>query len=976
MECRDIRGLLATRRDLSLAQEQAVQAHLATCAACSRVWRQEEQAMRVLRAVPVPSARPPQRVAVTLQGKLGRPGRSRPLRLGGLVSVAVALSLILVTVLAPRDVVRGGINRLSALASSGKTGSAPGTTAKSNGVVTIGFAAYETDRQRYEPLIAAFNTQNPGIRVQFVSLDDIRRNSVNQNEGAQGAEAQVAERDRFVRQSLSAADTATSLLIRPDTIANGYLHDLRPFMDADSGFARNDFYPLAFEAAQPNAHVYSLPHTLYAPLLYYNKDLFAARGLPSPAPSWTWQDLLHAAEQLANKRGDKVEVYGLMELGSPGTTLFGALAAQGVDLFAGSAGQVRLDRPEVVAAVERVVAMVKSGALYIHPNQGGHDATGYQDLIGGQHAGMWQAGMLSPNPPGGKSGIAPYPASSLPSFSGSAIGYSMSAGTQHPREAWQWLSFLSHQELKRSDGPNEVSYVPARRSIAERSGYWSKLDRETAAAIKAVIERPAAPLPAERYNVLFPLNQALDSVLSGKRTAKEALQEAQTALERQPVEPRPNPNARPSVVATPQPEVAPEGVTTITYYNQMGSLDEIRRIAAKFTREHPEISIKIKDRDYSDGERTVAQIAATSDCFPLFTPPRPEEMTALLDLQPLIAADPDFKLDDYPAALLASYRQDGGLFGLPYAVGLRFLAYNQTAFDKAGIARPSVTWTQEDFVRAAQQLTGGTGDDKRYGFVGGSIMDVFFFLDRAGASTTRGSGSSLQPNFTDSKVVAALHTYLDLLHATSPNAQLQGYLRDNPGESGFSLFAQGRVGMFFGYGIGMDRPKGFTTAIAPPPFGNTAPTAHDFSPLGLHISAKTQHAAACWTWLKYLSKEMSALPDGFPARISMAESGAWTKKTLPGAAEVYQAYRAAWERDPNAGVKSRSFYESPVDYFWFFRAVDRALQGADLQPELQDAQSLTERFLACTRTGTAANTCATQTDPAYHGWKNAEAPRR
>jgi ABC-type glycerol-3-phosphate transport system substrate-binding protein len=86
-----------------------------------------------------------------------------------------------------------------------------------------------------------------------------------------------------------------------------------------------------------------------------------------------------------------------------------------------------------------------------------------------------------------------------------------------------------------------------------------------------------------------------------------------------------------------------------------------------------------------------------------------------------------------------------GLYGLPYAVVLRFLAYNQDAFDAAGIEHPTADWTLDDFQRAAQTLTHGEGAAKYYGFTGPAPTDLFFFLDRLGASLTLGSDETLQP---------------------------------------------------------------------------------------------------------------------------------------------------------------------------------------------------------------------------------------
>jgi ABC-type glycerol-3-phosphate transport system substrate-binding protein len=250
--------------------------------------------------------------------------------------------------------------------------------------------------------------------------------------------------------------------------------------------------------------------------------------------------------------------------------------------------------------------------------------------------------------------------------------------------------------------------------------------------------------------------------------------------------------------------------------------------------------------------------------------------------------------------------------------------------------------------------------------------DLFFFLDRLGASLTLGSDQTLQPNFTDAKVIQAVRTYLAVLRDFSPHQAFQGYRQGQPDDNGFSFFAQGQSGMFFGYGTAMDRPQGFTTAIAPPPLGSSPITANDAMPAGgLYISATTAHPEACWTWLKYLSSDLSILVDGFPVRISLAESDEFSKRAPVGAREVYDAYRAAFAHGASASSTSEVFYDSAIDYYWFFRAVDQALQGKPLAPALDEAQTRTTQYLACVRSGIAGQICAKQADPNYQGWKNA-----
>jgi len=96
------------------------------------------------------------------------------------------------------------------------------------------------------------------------------------------------------------------------------------------------------------------------------------------------------------------------------------------------------------------------------------------------------------------------------------------------------------------------------------------------------------------------------------------------------------------------------------------------------------------------------------------------------------------------------------------------------------------------------------------------------------------------------------------------------------------------------------------------------------------------------------------------------ESDAYAAEAAPGAVEVYMAYREALERTPDVDI-SQSYQQMPIDFFWLFQAVDRALQGEDLEQELAAAQALTEEFLACVRDGAEAEVCAPQVDPDYAG---------
>ncbi len=261
-------------------------------------------------------------------------------------------------------------------------------------------------------------------------------------------------------------------------------------------------------------------------------------------------------------------------------------------------------------------------------------------------------------------------------------------------------------------------------------------------------------------------------------------------------------------------------------------------------------------------------------------------------------------------------------------------------------------------LNAATQLTRGTGATKQYGFASTVLQaqDVSFFLEQFGASTTPGSGDSLQPNFTDPQVLQALRFYLNLLRTTSPHTRLRGYTpNDVADEEAIQLVQAGRVGLWFDFSASFTSFGGFGTkevprAIAPPPFSKGAATLDDFRVRGMYISAQSQHPEACWFWMKYLSNYLEGLGGGFPARLSIARSAAFTNKAPQGAATVYPAYQMAFARASSQESENPQD-QQVVDLYWFFRAIDRSLQGGDLKRELAAAQATTEQFLNCVRGG-------------------------
>ena len=838
--------------------------------------------------------------------------------------------------------------------------------------VTITFGAFSFMRHAYEPLIDTFNGQHPGITVQFVSLDEVYRGDGDNNERT--------------RQIVSRADTAQAEASE-EQFTQGLLHDLTPLMDADPTFNRDDFYPSALSSATASSGaVYKLPQTLDVPLLFYNKDLWAARGLAAPKPDWTWQDVETAAQQLAQKRGSTINVYGLADEDVYLAVLLTELKSAGLDLLTTSPASAHVDRPEVVAALERMANLFTSGAFFFPP-QGRDDRDTIAQLIVNQQVAMWgprYAGAIAgrQKQPGGPApsfavGVAPYPpfSSGGKGFSG---GYIMSSGTQHPNEAWTWLSFLSTQIVADQSGkgsiPVEVNVLPARKSLAEQSGYWSRLDDETRAAVQAMLARPApAPSNLDSLDNYEPLIRAIQDIMSGKPAA-QAAGEAQVAIMDRVAQaqqtPTVVPHVAPIVVATPVPNVAPPGATTITFGIPLPKgEDQVTRIVQQFNQSGQGVFVQLKDTFTGSDFMPAPEVAAQTDCFASPLPPAQSELTATLDLQPLIDADPSFQLDDYPAALLAPYRRGGQLHGLPWGLNSRVLVYNKDLFDAAGLQPPAAGWGVDDFLDTAQKLTSGQGDNRHYGFVmpRSTSEGVKFLVHLFGAATTRGSGETLEPNFTDPKVVQAVRKVIDLLKHVTPHSRLDDYSASGMPTNFDSLIGDGHMGMWFAWGLyayGQNRPS-FTLGLTAPPLSQAALDTDDVMTSSLYISAQTDKQQACWTWLKNVSSSTSIFAN-VPARRSAAHSDALNKEQ-PGLAAAYDAYAAALDRAGQLAPGGGGPGTPAIDYYWFYQAIDRALRGKNLEQELAAAQALTEQYVVCVRAGGQRRACTQQVDPSYQG---------
>jgi len=83
----------------------------------------------------------------------------------------------------------------------------------------------------------------------------------------------------------------------PSNVANGWLADLKPYLDADPDYKPENIFGNLSETGQYNGKQYMLPHQLFMQGVLINVDLFNKENIPLPKKDWTIKDF----EQIAKK---------------------------------------------------------------------------------------------------------------------------------------------------------------------------------------------------------------------------------------------------------------------------------------------------------------------------------------------------------------------------------------------------------------------------------------------------------------------------------------------------------------------------------------------------------------------------------------------------------------------------------------------------------------------------------------------------
>jgi multiple sugar transport system substrate-binding protein len=298
----------------------------------------------------------------------------------------------------------------------------------------------------------------------------------------------------------------------------------------------------------------------------------------------------------------------------------------------------------------------------------------------------------------------------------------------------------------------------------------------------------------------------------------------------------------------------PKDPVTVTFSSWVGKESSIKKMAADFHKEHPNITVKFQNVPAEESQQKLtAQIAGGNPPDAAFVDASTvagfASRKALVNLDDYVSRGDIVDPDDYVDAFKTFATFDDHLYGLPFDGESTALFYRTDLFEQAGIAAPPTNW--DEFEDDAKRLTDPA--KKQYGiamFAPESAYYWYPWLWQNGGEVLDKDGKVA---FDSDKAKESADYYVGLTKYAPKD-----YLNSNSYD-GRVAFANAQVGMYvagawFAGTLSEEFPdiEG-KWATAPLPEGKAGcGTTIGGDALVLFGSSKQQDAA--WKWIEFLSQ--------------------------------------------------------------------------------------------------------------------------
>jgi len=345
-------------------------------------------------------------------------------------------------------------------------------------------------------------------------------------------------------QQLLSSGASDIDVIRTDVIwpgiLGGFLLDLKQY----SKGAEKEHFQAIIENNTVDGKLVAMPWFLDAGLLYYRKDLLEKYGEKPPT---TWAQLTATAKKIqdAERKAGNKDMWGYVFQGKAyeGLTCDALewVASYGGGSIVDASGKVTIDNPDAAAAIDLAASWIGTispqGALAYEEEESRGIFQSGKAVFMRNWPYAWKLSQGDDSPVKGKVAISALPKGEGPNGrSAAALGgwnLSVSKFSKHPAEAADLALYLAGPEEQKR-GAVEYGQHPTIQSIYQDKDVLAANPHfaELVEVFKSTVPRPSTPTGSKYNQVSSEFWNAVHTVLSKQKSAKDSLADLKTKLER------------------------------------------------------------------------------------------------------------------------------------------------------------------------------------------------------------------------------------------------------------------------------------------------------------------------------------------------------------------------------------------------------------------------------------------------------------
>jgi multiple sugar transport system substrate-binding protein len=373
--------------------------------------------------------------------------------------------------------------------------------------VTITVWSLDRDIQPAPNLVKDFNKLNNGIKVEYrqIQFDDVVSEAMRAYSTGQAPD-------------IIAVDNPEHALFS----SRGAFLDLTDMISKSTVVKPENYFPGPLKSVMWDGKYYGIPKATNTIALYYNKDMFKAKGLDPDKPPKTWAELVDDARKLTDPSKN---VYGITfsaKANEEGTFQFLPWAQMG------GGGYDHINADGAVKALEvwkQIIDEKLASPDTLTRSQWDSTGTFNSGNAAMAISGPWELDRMLKEAKFDW-GVALLPVPQEGVERSSAMGdfnWAIFANTQHPEEAFKVLEYFVSQDNRMF---KDFGQLPARSDLTIPETGQPLKD----AALKVFLEqlkyaKPRGPHP-QWPKISKAIQDAIQAALTGQMTPKEALDQA------------------------------------------------------------------------------------------------------------------------------------------------------------------------------------------------------------------------------------------------------------------------------------------------------------------------------------------------------------------------------------------------------------------------------------------------------------------